>query len=64
MDRVLLYSECAPTVLRRRLKQQGAGRLEIPKALILRIAVREIESWILADRTGLASFLGIAAVNF
>lgn len=28
--------------------------------LLFRIAVREVESWVLADRTGFASFLGIS----
>jgi hypothetical protein len=31
--------------------------------LIFRVAVREVESWLLADREGLADFLGIDAVN-
>jgi hypothetical protein len=28
--------------------------------MILRIAVREIESWLLADRSGFASYLGVS----
>ncbi len=31
--------------------------------LIFRVAVKEVESWLLADRDGLANFLGISAVN-
>jgi hypothetical protein len=31
--------------------------------LIFRVAVREVESWLLADREGFASFLGISATN-
>lgn len=33
---------------------------KIPKTFILRLAVSEAESWLLADRSGLAGFLGIA----
>ena len=31
--------------------------------LIFRVAVREVESWLLADREGFADFLGISVVN-
>lgn len=43
------------------------GRREggtLPPQTVFRIAVREVESWILADREGLAKFLGISKVNF
>jgi len=33
---------------------------ELPPSMLLRIAVREVESWLLADRQGIASFLGTA----
>jgi len=33
---------------------------EIPEHLCFRIAVRALESWLLADRTGLAQFLGVS----
>lgn len=36
----------------------------IPSEIIFRVAEREIESWLLADRAQLASFLGIASANF
>jgi hypothetical protein len=32
-----------------------------PSNLMLRVAVREIEAWLLADRAGIADFLGISA---
>lgn len=38
--------------------------LSLPEKLCFRIAVREIESWILADRQAWASYIGIAAANF
>ncbi len=37
--------------------------LEPDANLIFRVAVREVESWLLADRDGLADFLGISAVR-
>lgn len=38
--------------------------VSLPKRLWFRLAVREIESWLLADRIGLAKFLGISPSNF
>lgn len=35
--------------------------VELPPSMLLRIAVHEVESWLLADRQGIASFLGTAA---
>jgi hypothetical protein len=46
--------DCAPTLL-------GAwGRLPPQAGLLLRVAVREIESWVLADQRRVASFIGAA----
>lgn len=49
-----LAAECAPT--------QNSQWLRVPAKpnLLFRIAVKEIESWVLADRIGVASFLGIS----
>jgi hypothetical protein len=46
--------QCAPDLIRDWLK--------VPKHpnLILRVAVKEIETWLLADRVGFAKFLGIS----
>lgn len=44
---------CAP-ILR---KQWGVATL--PDAMLFRVAVREVEAWVLADRVGFASFAGI-----
>ena len=47
-------SSCAPEMLRTWMPF-------VPNScFILRVAVRETESWLLADRHGMASFLGIA----
>lgn len=35
-----------------------------PDPVLFRVAEREVESWVLADRAGLASFLGIPPSNF
>lgn len=44
--------DCAPTLL------SGWGRLPPQAGLLLRVAVREIESWVLADRRRVADFIG------
>ncbi len=43
------------------LEKEGAS---LPPECLFRIAVREVESWILADRKNWAEFIGIAASNF
>lgn len=50
--------ECAPSLLEDWLPAAREPNL------ILRIAVREIESWVMADRAGLARFLGIGRSVF
>ncbi|MCU0701739.1 MAG: DUF4276 family protein [Myxococcaceae bacterium] len=47
---------CAPSLLKKRLHFKPDDRL------VIRIAVRMLESWLLADTTGLASFLELKAV--
>ena len=46
--------ECAPAKIRTWLRPPRSVQL------IIRVAVREVESWIIADRRGLASFLSVA----
>ncbi|HTU11182.1 MAG TPA: hypothetical protein VMG08_09825 [Allosphingosinicella sp.] len=46
---------CAPALLEKILPERD----EYPN-LLLRIVVREVESWIIADRTNLAQFLGVS----
>jgi hypothetical protein len=45
--------ECAPKLIQEWLPET------INPNLIFRVAVREVESWVLADRSGFAKFLGI-----
>lgn len=47
--------ECAPTLR----KQWGVAQL--PDSMLFRVAVREAEAWLLADRHGFAAFAGISA---
>lgn len=35
------------------------GILQLPRTMLFRVAVREVESWILADRVGFATFAGV-----
>ena len=56
-------TECAPELIRSWFNLKGVSP-NIPNNLLFRIAEREVEAWLLADRVGLSSFLGIAAVNF
>lgn len=46
--------ECAPTLLSK------WGRLPPQQGLLLRVAVREIEAWVLADEKRIAAFVGAA----
>lgn len=45
--------ECAPALCQRVLPQPAPG-------MCLRVAVREVEAWLLADREGLSRFLGVS----
>ena len=48
------HEECAPSLCREWLPTPAEG-------MCFRVAVREIESWLLADRAGIAAFLGVPA---
>jgi len=39
------------------------GVLELPETMLFRVAVREVEAWLLADRQGFASFAAIPVVK-
>lgn len=52
-------NRCAPELIEAWFKTKN-----ISDNVLFRVAVREIETWLLADRTGLAKFLGIAVDNF
>ncbi|MCB1524511.1 MAG: hypothetical protein KDJ20_08180 [Hyphomicrobiales bacterium] len=46
--------ECPPT-----LKVDWFGEESLAQNVLFRVAVREVEAWLLADRLGLAAFLGV-----
>ncbi len=50
-------AECAPNLIKDWLKQ------EKEKNLVFRVAVREIESWLIADRQEMAKFLNINIIK-
>ncbi len=45
---------CPPALI------EGWGATRLPSRLMFRIAVREVEAWLLADRHGIADFLQVA----
>lgn len=55
--------QCAPELIRIWTGLRGK-RITLPPRLWFRVAVRETESWMLADRVALATYFGIAANNF
>lgn len=51
--------QCAPAMVRAWL-----GRRKLPEHFIFRVAVREVESWLLADHEAIKKFFGIRAAKF
>lgn len=56
-------AECAPELIRDWFELNDQKQT-IPDELLFRIAEREVESWLMADREGLADYLNIAVDNF
>lgn len=56
--------DCPPTLIRKWFSMKAGANILLPDSLVFRVAVREIESWIMADRAGLAHFLKIPVGNF
>lgn len=54
---------CAPELIKNWVPMQREQR-EMPAGFLFRIAVREVESWLIADRDILAATLGIPNANF
>ena len=52
-------AECAPS-----LRRKWFGNNSIPDSLLFRVAVRETEAWIMADKEAFARYVGISPVNF
>ncbi len=57
-------AECPATLVRDWFFSGKSVAPTLPKQVIFRVAVREVEAWLMADREGLAKFLGISPANF
>jgi hypothetical protein len=55
---VLLLTDLDAEACPATLVAQWIGRHEVPGSLLFRVAVREVESWLLADHEGMLSLLG------
>ncbi len=55
--------ECAPTLIRDWFLLTPGQPIDLPTALWFRVAVREVEAWLMADREALARYLGISPTN-
>jgi len=57
-------AECAPNLIRDWFSFSLGGPIDLPATVVFRVAVREVEAWLLADRGNLARFLQIPEPNF
>jgi hypothetical protein len=57
---VLVLTDLDDTNCASNLLQAWSGGQAFPENLLLRVAVRETEAWLLADRKGMANLLGIS----
>lgn len=57
-------AECACSLIRSRFSIPNNDDVVLPPQCIFRVAVREVESWIIADHEAWAAFIGIPAANF
>lgn len=57
-------AECACSLIRSWFSISNKDDVVLPPQCIFRVAVREVESWIIADHEAWAAFIGIPAVNF
>jgi len=56
--------DCPPTLIRDWFDIQPNQPIALPPEVVFRVPVREIESWLLADRDVFACFMGIPKANF
>ena len=57
-------TECACSLIRSWFSIPSNVDVVLPRQCIFRVAVREVESWIIADLEAWATFIGIPATNF
>jgi len=55
---------CAGALIRQWFAIPDAQPIILPKQVVFRVAIREVESWIIADRDAWAEYIEIAASNF
>lgn len=48
------HVECSPVLI-----ADWCGRHQLPKTMLFRVAVREVEAWLLADREGFSNYSGV-----
>jgi len=57
-------TDCPPTLIRDWFSIRQDQPIALPPQVVFRVPVREVESWLLADRDAFASFMGIPKANF
>jgi len=57
-------TDCPPTLIRDWFSIPPGQPISLPPEVVFRVPVRELESWLLADRDAFASFMKIPKANF
>ena len=57
-------AECACALIRDWFAIPQNDALDLPSPCIFRVAIREVEAWIIADHAAWAEYIGIPAANF
>jgi len=57
-------TDCPPTLIRDWFDIPQNQPIALPPEVVFRVPVREVESWLLADRDAFARFMGISRANF
>ena len=57
-------TDCPPTLIRDWFSIPQNQPIALPQEVVFRVPVREVESWLLADRDAFAGFMGISKANF
>ncbi len=57
-------TDCPMTLIRQWFFSGREDSCRLPHQVIFRVAVREVEAWIMADKEGLSEYLGISKTNF
>ena len=57
-------NECAPGMIRDWFTLPHAAPVQLPAEVVFRVAIREVEAWLMADLDALADFTGISRSNF